>query len=254
MVSKNLQAIEALEICWSTDEAILSKRKFCEGCHNASGVTESITEEWRVEETLASHIVQCLCSSRALFYSRLPRTMFKRLLNISKYGDFIISQGNLYISDIKQASHLSCTLCTPYSWTSSACKRSARTSSKAKADDSLDAIFIPRHSCFNTEAWLGAATLIHSFPDLKFSRWRQLFNFLLCMKESSCIFDIQVRSTSSEGQKAPFQTCSHWEKFNMEKLLPGSYQTENRAVRSCESYSFAWVKSWWRVNTHLCCN
>lgn len=44
MVSKNLQAIEALEICWSTDEAILSLRKLCKGCHKASGVTELITE------------------------------------------------------------------------------------------------------------------------------------------------------------------------------------------------------------------
>lgn len=180
MVSKNLQAIEALEICWSTDEAILSLRKFC---HNASGVTESITEGLRLEETLVSHIVQCLCSSRALFYSRLPRTMSKRLLNISKYEDFAISQGNLYISDTKYASHLSCPLCTPYSWTSSACKRSAHTSSKAKADDSLDATFIPKHPCFSTAAWLGAGTLTHHFPDLKFSRWRQIFHFLLCMKE-----------------------------------------------------------------------
>lgn len=73
MVSKNLQAIEALEICWSTDEAILSLRKLCKGCHKASGVTELITEGLRLEETLASCIVQYLCSCRALLYKQVAQ-------------------------------------------------------------------------------------------------------------------------------------------------------------------------------------
>lgn len=98
MVSKNLQAIEALEICWSTDEAILSLRKFCEGCQNANGVTEPITEGLSLEETFASHIVQCLCSSRFCSTAGCPGLCPK---GFSKCGDSAISRGNLYLSDIK---------------------------------------------------------------------------------------------------------------------------------------------------------
>lgn len=54
-----------------------------------------MTDWFRLKLTSGSHLVQCPCSSRAM-YSRQPRTMSGWFLNISNKGYPTASQGNLY--------------------------------------------------------------------------------------------------------------------------------------------------------------
>jgi len=53
-----------------------------------------ITEWLRWEETCGGHLVQQHCSSWVT-YSRVPRTMSRQYLNISKEGDSTVSLGDL---------------------------------------------------------------------------------------------------------------------------------------------------------------
>jgi len=53
-----------------------------------------ITEWWGLEDTSVAHLVQTSCRSRVA-YSRLHRTTFRRVLNISREGDSTTSLGSL---------------------------------------------------------------------------------------------------------------------------------------------------------------
>ena len=61
----------------------------------AGSQDHGITERWGLEGTSVGHLVQPPCQSR-ITYSRLHRTLSRRVLNISREGDSTTSLGSLF--------------------------------------------------------------------------------------------------------------------------------------------------------------